>query len=54
MNILTWIILVLAILIIVALVLNQKFNLIGKYRGLRESQKKYDSMHDKYKKLLDD
>ncbi len=47
-------IIVLLILIIIALLLNQRFDFTGRFKESRRLQKTYDSIHEKYKKLLDE
>lgn len=52
MNTLSWIIMGLLVVIVILLVINNKFNFIGKYKDLRNDQKIYNNVHKKYKDLL--
>lgn len=52
MNILTGIIIALLVLIIIALIANQKFKIVERWKESGRIQKHYDTLHDKYKDLL--
>lgn len=53
MNTLMWVIMFLLALVIILLLVNQKFNLVGRYKELKKDQSKYKQIHEKYKNLLD-